>query len=277
MLSCEETTLQAPGGPRLHAWHWRPAGTPRANIVFLHGYDDHSYRYAATQERLAEAGYRVRAFDFRGHGRSEGQRGYCREWQEYLTDLATALAGGAGDEGRTFLVGQSHGALVAAHWGLARPETIAGLVLCSPYLRLVMPVPPLKLAMARTLNRLAPALRLGSEIRVEMLTRDPHLQQETRADRLISRVATPRWFCCSTAAQADLLARAPDLRLPTLTLHGGQDPIADPQAAAELHDRLGAADKTLLTYPDMRHETLRELGREQVWDDILAWLDARTD
>ena len=61
-------------------------------MVFLHGYDDHSGRYAATHERLAAAGYRVRTFDFRGHGRSEGARGFCREWREYLADLEAALA-----------------------------------------------------------------------------------------------------------------------------------------------------------------------------------------
>jgi hypothetical protein len=42
-------------------------------------------------------------------------------------------------------------------------------------------------------------------------------------------------------------------------------------------DRLGSVDKTLLLYPPMRHEPLNELGREQVFADIEAWLRPRLD
>src|SRR5205085_10559256 len=118
-----------------------------------------------------------------------------------------------------------------------------GLALCSPYLRLVMLVPRLKRAMAGTLSRIAPALPLKSELRVEMLSRDEQWQQDTRADRLIRRVATPRWFCTSSAAQEALLRRAPEITVPVLIVHGGEDPIADPLAAQELYDRLGSPDK----------------------------------
>ena len=148
-------------------------------------------------------------------------------------------------------------------------------MLLSPYLRLVMPVPRLNLAMAGTLSRVAPALPLKSEIRVEMLSRDEDWQRETTADRLIGRVATPRWFCTSSAAQEALLRRASEITVPTLILHGREDPIADPNAARELHDRLGSPDKTLRLHDGMRHEMLREFGREEVLGELIAWLDAR--
>src|SRR5262249_47596788 len=181
---------------------------------------------------------------------------------------------GSDQPGRPFLLAQSHGALVAAHWALEHPGSVAGLALCSPYLRLVMPVPRLKVAMAGSLSRIAPALPLKSEIRVEMLTRDEERQRETSADRLIRRVATPRWFVTSTAAQEALFRRAAEITVPVLVLHGAEDPIADPKAAEELFKRLGSADKTLKFYEGMRHETLRETGREQVSGDLIAWLEA---
>jgi len=243
-------------------------------VLLLHGYDDHCGRYADACAALAEAGYRVRTFDFRGHGHSGGLRGYCRRWEEYLDDLGAVMAARPGEESAPpFLVAQSHGALVAAHWTLRHPESVAGLALLSPYLRLVMPVPRLKLAMAGTLSRVAPALPLKSEIRVEMLTRDAEHQRETRADRLIRRVATPRWFITSSAAQAELLRRAPEITVPTLIIQGSDDPIADPEAARELYERLGSADKTLRIYEGMRHETLRETGREEVLARLVGWLD----
>jgi alpha-beta hydrolase superfamily lysophospholipase len=277
---CEETEVPGIGGPRLFVRVYHPApGQPlRGSVLFLHGYDDHSGRYADTSAMLADAGYRVRTFDFRGHGKSAGKRGFCRKWTEYLDDLAAVRAADdSGDAGgKPFLVAQSHGCLVALHWALKNPGTVAGLVLCSPYLRLVMPVSRLKIAAAKALNRLAPAMRMKSEIRVDYLTRDPRLQQETLDDRTLSRVATPRWFCASTRAQAEILWRAGEIQHPTLILHGTADRIADLKAARELFETLASKDKTFKPYESMRHETLREVDREQVWSDIVSWLNAHT-
>ena len=50
------------------------------------------------------------------------------------------------------------------------------------------------------------------------------------------------------------------------------NPLADPKAARELCERLGSADKTLRFYEGMRHETLRETGREAVINELIAWL-----
>ena len=57
-----------------------------------------------------------------------------------------------------------------------------------------------------------------------------------------------------------LIARAGEIRVPTLMLIGGQDPVLDPAAAREFFERLGSEDKTLLIYPKMLHEPLNELG-----------------
>ena len=56
---------------------------------------------------------------------------------------------------------------------------------------------------------------------------------------------------------------------------GGQDSVVDPSAARELFDRLGSEDKTLLLYPKMLHEPFNEIGREQVFDDVVRWIEPR--
>ena len=42
-----------------------------------------------------------------------------------------------------------------------------------------------------------------------------------------------------------------------------------------LAERIGAADKTLMPYEGLYHEILNEPERDQVLDDICAWLAAR--
>jgi len=58
-------------------------------------------------------------------------------------------------------------------------------------------------------------------------------------------------------------------------LLGGQDPVIDPAVSREFFDRLASEDKTLLIDPKMLHEPLNELGRDQVVDDLVRWLEAR--
>ena len=44
--------------------------------------------------------------------------------------------------------------------------------------------------------------------------------------------------------------------------------------AAESMERAGAEDVTLKLFSGMRHEILNELGKEEVYDFILEWIDA---
>src|SRR5438270_13915780 len=88
---------------------------PWATVAFVHGYGDHAGRHAHFLRWLAERGVACHAVDLRGHGRSGGRRGFVRRWQEYLDDVGALLNGIAKDAtGPTFLIGHSHGGLVAA-------------------------------------------------------------------------------------------------------------------------------------------------------------------
>ena len=72
-----------------------------------------------------------------------------------------------------------------------------------------------------------------------------------------------------------LLSRAREIRIPILMFLGGQDTVIDPAASREFFDRLGSEDKTCSCYPKMLHEPFNELGREQVIDDMVRWLEPR--
>ena len=67
----------------------------------------------------------------------------------------------------------------------------------------------------------------------------------------------------------------PSFKLPMLILHGSSDrlvPIAGSQMVA---DRTGSEDKTFKAYDGLFHEILNEPERQDVLDDIAAWLDER--
>jgi lysophospholipase len=277
-----EGTLASRDGTELYTCQVRPP-QPLAVVGIVHGYGDHSGCYTELMERLAAAGFEAHAVDLRGHGRSTGRRGFARRWTDFLDDLEAFVArlrraagGPLHPDGRPlFLVGQSHGALLLAHAALHGLTDIRGMVFTSPYLRFILAVPPWKLSLGRLIASVAPGFPMSSEIRMEMLTGDPAMLGTARVDPLRLRIVTPGWFFAAQRAQIETLARAPDFRLPVLVIQGGRDPITDPAATEAFFTRLGSEDKTYRGFPDMLHETLREIGRQQVGDTIVEWLRER--
>jgi alpha-beta hydrolase superfamily lysophospholipase len=263
--------------------HWRSVlpqrpELVRAHVGIVHGYGDHSGRYSEVMERLGRAGFAAHAFDYRGHGQSDGRRAYCESFSQYLDDLEALLGHVrlAADGQKIFLLGHSLGALICSHWVLDRDSGMAGLILVSPFLGLVAEPPGPKLAIARVANRFAPWLPLSNGIKVQQLTRDREIQRITASDPLYLHVATPRWYSETQRAQQKVLSRAAALRLPCLIMIGGSDPLADPHLGQRFFDNAGSADKSLKLYEGMLHEILNEIGREQVYSDLIAWLEARS-
>jgi alpha-beta hydrolase superfamily lysophospholipase len=109
-----------------------------------------------------------------------------------------------------------------------------------------------------------------------MMSSDQQMLAESRADDLMLRTATPRWYFGTQTAQREVLAGAERFTLPLLCLVGDADRVADPDVTADFVRRAGSADKTLKVYPSLRHELLREAGRETIFQDILDWVRARS-
>ena len=68
---------------------------------------------------------------------------------------------------------------------------------------------------------------------------------------------------------------------PIYFMSGAEDPVGDYGAGVEKAYRAfcdaGLHDVTMKLYPGGRHEMLNETNREEVMQDILAWLDQRVD
>ena len=243
----EEGFLNSADHTRLYWQRYRPP-SPRATVAVLHGGGDHSGRYPALTTALVRAGFEVALVDFRGHGQSDGRRWHVDTFDDYLADLDAFLARLCQD----------------------------GYVLSSPYLRLALRPPWLKVLGARLLGRLVPWLPVATGLEVAQLTSDPELQAWTARDPLYGRTTTPRWFRESGRAQAAVLAGAARLAAPLLVLAAGADRIADPEASRALVARAGAADKRLVVYDGFRHEIFNEAARDRPIADAVAWLVARS-
>lgn len=152
-------------------------------------------------------------------------------------------------------------------------EGAVGLVLTGPLLGL----PPARRAvpdpLARLLSAALPRLPVPNGIRSEDLTHDEALREAHRRDRRVHRVATPRWYWEMTLAARAALADAGRVTLPLLILLGADDPVVDRDRVAELHARVGSADKQLVVRPGELHEVLNESCRAESFGLIASWME----
>lgn len=79
------------GGYRIALQAWWPQA-PRATLVLLHGYYDHSALYRHVIEWALGMGFAVLTFDLPGHGLSSGERASIGDFAEYQLVLQAVLA-----------------------------------------------------------------------------------------------------------------------------------------------------------------------------------------
>ena len=97
-------------------------------VVLLHGLSATRRNVVQGSRHLAKRGYRLIAYDARGHGASSPARPY--EYTELVEDLEAVLED-LGVE-RAALVGSSMGAATAMAFALEQPERVAAMVQITP-------------------------------------------------------------------------------------------------------------------------------------------------
>jgi len=275
-VKVDDGFFSARDGLRLF-WRTSSPPSPVGHVVLLHGYAEHLGRHEEITQALTAAGWAVHRMDVRGHGQSGGKRAFVEKFDDYLSDLELLLARTREEaQGRPlFFLGHSHGGLIGARYLLEKPDAVRAAVFASPYLRLKLPVSPLKIWAGKLVARVYPALPMKNELKPEQLCRDVAIQKATAADPLYQQFATPGWFIESSAAQETVLRRASEFVTPFLCIHGGADGIADPAAAREFSEAATSKDKAFKQYDGLLHELFHEPERDMVFRDVVGWLDER--
>lgn len=128
-LDYRDLYLHAADGTRLHAW-WLPAKAgvaPKGTVLHLHGNGGNLASHLGGSFWLPAQGYQVLLLDYRGYGLSEGSPSLPAVYQDI--DAAFAwLEQAAEVQGRPlFVLGQSLGGALAAHYLAEQPQRRAGL------------------------------------------------------------------------------------------------------------------------------------------------------
>lgn len=274
-MAYKEEFLDGAGGFKIFTRCWRPESKPRAVIVLSHGFNSHSGYYLWAAEQLLASGLAVYALDYRGRGKSDGERYYIDKFSEYQGDLDLLVKTARSREPGlpVFILGHSAGGVIASNYVLDNQADIAGLI-CESFAYRV-PAPDFALAVLKGLSHLAPHAHVLNLPKKEF-SRDPAVVQALIDDPLLANEVQPTKTVAEMVRADERLKRDfPLFKLPLLIIHGTRDTVTKPEGSQEFYDRASSADKTLKLYQDYFHDPLNDIGKEAVMADIRSWIEKR--
>ncbi|MDN5932372.1 MAG: lysophospholipase [Pseudonocardia sp.] len=253
------------GTVAVHRW---TAAAPNFVVLLAHGYGEHAARYEHLAQRLVEAGAVVYAPDHAGHGLSDGGRAHVELLEYMVADLGTVAGQSTAEHPGlpVALIGHSMGGIIATRYVQRAVGSLDALVLSGPvvggnpamFALLEMdPMPDVPLDPAG-------------------LSRDPAVGAAYAADPLIYHGAFRRESLQGLQEAVAAIAAGPSLgALPTLWIHGENDPLAPLDATSAAFAHLGGTALERKVYPGAMHEIFNETNRDEVVDDVVAFLRAQ--
>ncbi|MBI3267707.1 MAG: alpha/beta hydrolase [Planctomycetes bacterium] len=197
-LPVEECAFPSKDGVRLHAWHVRNAAAPWT-LFFCHGNTGNiGYRLEQLQ-LLAQRGWDVFIFDYRGYGKSEGEPSEAGLYLDAEAAFDFVVEERKLEPDRLLLFGQSLGGAVAVELATRRAGRALGLVLESTFTRIVdvgrraYPYAPVGPFFGKKFDSLSKIARIGHPLLSIHGTDDEIIPFEL-GRALFDAAPEPKWF-----------------------------------------------------------------------------------
>lgn len=272
-MNHSECRFAGVGERAIYYQYWVPETPPQAMLLVVHGLGEHSARYQQLARYFVEQDYIVAALDLNGHGHSEGIPGFVESFSDYVDDLRRFhdLMAERFPEIPVQLLGHSMGGLVSCCYLLEAQHRFVGAMLSGAAIITAQQPGAIGMGFVQLLSRLTPRLGL-TRLEPGGVSRDPAVVRQYTDDPFVYHGALSarllrEFFGCMESVQA----RAAEIQLPLLIMHGSEDVMVAPESAYMLYDRAHSEDKTLKVYPGLFHEIFNEPEKEQVLRDTLTW------
>lgn len=271
----EELTFEGTDGIQLFARLFR-VNAPKASLVIVHGFGDHSGRYIEMAEYLVKAGIAVLAYDQRGAGQSPGLRMHINEWSEYRDDLTLAQAFLSNIYPTTpvFLFGVSMGGAEVLEYVIMTDTLPRGVISSAPGLGTTT-VSPMIVLIGKLFSGIAPKKHIKVGLDDENLSRIPDVVQAWLDDPLTQGKVTMRWGTEFMNAQKRILRSPKDFHCPLLLVYGDGDKTVPHQPIKEFYTNIAQVDKTLQIFPGGRHDLQHDLCKDEIFLLYRDWILAR--
>ncbi|WP_026564784.1 alpha/beta hydrolase [Bacillus sp. UNC41MFS5] len=272
-----EGTFNGVDGTDLFFQVIKPSTAPKAVVMLVHGHGDHSGGLQNLSTSLVNNNYMVYALDLRGHGRSDGKRGFIRSWGDFRGDLNEfrKLVSLDQPDRPLYIVGHSIGGLITLDYALDYSDGISGIIAISPAIS--YEVKPLEQLGITIMGKVKPDYSINKSRRIFFMKKNTAMRAKYYSDRLRHNIVTPGLGSGLVQAISRLENQARSIKLPILLQYGLEDKITPPTKLNQFFHLVSSKDKQLYEYPMAKHRPFDEEGKEKFLGELVGWLDQQLD
>lgn len=277
---------------------------PKCVLQVCHGMAEHIRRYENFAKFLSLNGIRVFGMDNRGHGKTgeddlhghiDDENGHLKLIEDVF-DLNQYIREVFLDK-KIFILGHSMGSVIVRNFLNKYSNEVDGAVICGTTGTYNF-THKLSLCLAKFLCLLGLKRKKSSFInKLAFNTYNSRIEELktpfdwlTRDDKEVEKYMLDKYcgFYCTNSFFYDLISLIKNMSqkeniskirkdLPIFFVSGKDDPVGDygkgVSTSYRLYKEFGIKNCDLKLYDNMRHEILNEIGKEEVYNDILKFLD----
>ena len=302
-MKTQEQTFQAVDGVNIFYRVFLPETQPKAILQIFHGMAELSARYTDFAEYLTGNGIAVYISDHRGHGKSiasiedYGVWPHRDEWWRIIADLKQLkdIATNEYPQIPYFVMGHSMGSFLARTFITKYSTELSGVIISGTGTN---PTPVLRFgkfvagtaclfegyrSKASLLDKLSfGGYNKGYDAPYQWLSRDESQVMKYVDNNLCGGVFSNSFYRAFFTGLIYINKRSTgeliDKHLRMLFVSGDKDPVGNygvgVEAAAEFYRNLNMPNIQMKLYPDARHEILNEINRNEVYADLLNWIES---
>lgn len=297
----EDIWYDSKGEGRIHACCWSPEGAPNAVVQIVHGIAEHVERYDHFANYLTRKGFLVVAEDHMGHGQSGTLPGYFHGgWHTAVEDTYQLLQ----DTREAYpnvpyiLLGHSMGSFLVRTILCKYPGApINGAIISGTTWQPAFAMPAIVKVMEAICKKAGETLpneKLQNMVFGSYNAKVEHprtpLDWVCRDNRVVDAHPMNRGFRPTAGLLRDMMAGISFIEqpqnlaamrkdLPLYFIAGGADPVGSygkgVAACISAFRKAGMKEIQHRIYPLCRHEILNEINKEEVYEDVVQWIESK--
>ena len=247
-------------------------------LIILHDYFDYHKYYIdfATELIKQNNNLKVLLFDFKGLGRSSGDRGYIKKWNEYPLDVQNVIESFLPLGQQFHLLGAGLGGNVALDLMFQKEflleERIKSLILINPLLKLKVDYPKWTKKIVRNFPSLLERARFPIRFNYHRFCTDYQHAQKVNADALIPHDISFRSVVELLETNNRLKSLSYFIKKPTFILLSEKGHICNNEYIKVYAKGIEKKYLQIIEYSNAYHDLIHDKKAGFVKEDILKWL-----
>ncbi len=253
---------------------WCPDELPKVVIILLHDVGEHCSRYERWAWKFVEKQIAVLTMDYRGHGKSDGKKGYVDNFDQLIKDAKLLVSKAEKEYPKIpkIIYGQGLGGNIALYNALKYPSIYNCAIATSPWLKPSGKSNNVYSTYSKFLKKYFPKFSFKYILNVSNLTNNPSAVEDYFSDPLNHNRLTSRLLKEMRHSGKYLISRKYKFTIPILVMHGSDDNVSSPNATVKFGQNSTYIQVKI--WPSKFHELHNDLNNSEVFAYIINWINS---